>query len=57
MSGYNLFIETESLLIRPFRTEDVEPCYTMNLDEEVSRYTGDGGVVSKKEIEQESLKM
>ena len=31
--------------------EDIEPSYTMNLDTEVSRYTGDGGVVSKKEIE------
>ena len=31
--------------------EDIEPSYKMNLDAEVSRYTGDGGVVSKKEIE------
>ena len=31
--------------------EDIEPSYQMNLDAEVSRYTGDGGVVSKKEIE------
>ncbi|KAA3625431.1 MAG: N-acetyltransferase [Flavobacterium sp.] len=51
MPGYNLFIETERLLIRPFKMEDIAPCYTMNLDKEVSRYTGDGGVVSKKEIE------
>jgi RimJ/RimL family protein N-acetyltransferase len=47
----NLFIETERLLIRPFKMEDIEPSYTMNLDAEVSKYTGDGGVVSKKEIE------
>jgi len=47
----NLFIETERLLIRPFKMEDIEPSYKMNLDAEVSRYTGDGGVVSKKEIE------
>jgi len=51
MSNLNLFIETERLLIRPFKMEDIEPSYKMNLDAEVSRYTGDGGVVSKKEIE------
>ena len=51
MSNPNLFIETDRLLIRPFKMEDIEPSYTMNLDTEVSRYTGDGGVVSKKEIE------
>lgn len=51
MSNSNLFIETERLLIRPFKMEDIEPAYRMNLDADVSRYTGDGGVVSKKEIE------
>lgn len=51
MSNSNLFIETERLIIRPFRLEDIEPSYAMNLDEEVSRYTADGGIVSKKEIE------
>jgi len=51
VSNSNLFIETERLLIRPFTLEDIEPSYLMNLDEEVSTYTGDGGVVSKKEIE------
>ena len=51
MSNSNLFIETERLLIRPFKMEDIEPSYIMNLDAEVSRYTGDGGIVSKKEIE------
>lgn len=30
---------------------DIAPSYEMNLDAEVSRYTGDGGVVSEKEIE------
>lgn len=47
----NLYIETDRLLIRPFKMEDIEPSYIMNLDAEVSRYTGDGGIVSKKEIE------
>lgn len=47
----NLIIETERLLIRPFTMEDIEPSYAMNLDAEVSRYTADGGVLSKKEIE------
>ena len=51
MSNSNLFIETERLLIRPFKMEDIAPSYKMNLDAEVSKYTGDGGVVSKKEIE------
>lgn len=51
MSKFNLFIETERLLIRPFKTEDIEPSYIMNLDAEVSKYTGDGGIVSKEEIE------
>lgn len=47
----NLIIETDRLLIRPFSMDDIEPSYIMNLDTEVSKYTGDGGVVSKKEIE------
>jgi RimJ/RimL family protein N-acetyltransferase len=51
MSNPNLIIETERLLIRPFKMEDIEPSYDMNLDTEVSKYTGDGGIVSKKEIE------
>ncbi|MEO1012214.1 MAG: GNAT family N-acetyltransferase [Bacteroidota bacterium] len=51
MPNSNLFIETERLLIRPFTIEDIEPSYLMNLDAEISRYTGDGGIVSKKEIE------
>ena len=51
MSYSNLTIETERLLIRPFNMDDIAPSYTMNLDEEVSRFTGDGGLVSKKEIE------
>lgn len=51
MPNPNLFIETERLLIRPFKLEDVEPSYAMNLDPDVSRYTGDGGVVSKEEVE------
>ena len=47
----NLNIETERLIIRPFTLADIEPSYVMNLDEEVSKYTGDGGVASKSEIE------
>ena len=47
----NLTIETDRLLIRPFKIEDIAPSYLMNLDTEVTKYTGDGGVVSKKEIE------
>lgn len=47
----NLIIETERLILRPFTAEDIEPSYQMNLDAEVSKYTGDGGVVSIEEIE------
>jgi len=47
----NVRLETERLIIRPFTEADIEPSYEMNLDEEVSRYTGDGGVVSREEIE------
>lgn len=47
----DLIIETERLIIRPFTLADIEPSYAMNLDAEVSKYTGDGGVVDKKEIE------
>jgi RimJ/RimL family protein N-acetyltransferase len=51
MVDSNLIIETERLLIRPFSRKDIAPSYAMNLDAEVSKYTGDGGVVSKEEIE------
>lgn len=51
MISSKLYIETERLLIRPFKMEDVEPSYVMDSDPEVSRYTGERGVVSKKEIE------
>lgn len=47
----HLFLETDRLLIRPFELRDIEPSYALNLDAEVSKYTGDGGVVSKAEIE------
>lgn len=46
----NLEIETERLIIRPFRLADVESSYEMNLDPEVNKYTGDGGVVSLEEM-------
>ncbi|WP_051568675.1 GNAT family N-acetyltransferase [Crocinitomix catalasitica] len=51
MQNSNLIIETERLLLRPFKLEDISPAYAMNLDAEVSQYKGDGGVVSKSEIE------
>lgn len=50
MSYSNLIIETERLLIRPFCIDDIEPAYAMNLDAEISKYTGDGGTVTKTEI-------
>ena len=47
----NFQIETKRLILRPFTLDDILPSYEMNLDKEVSKYTGDGGVVSKAEIE------
>lgn len=44
-------IETERLIIRPFNIGDIEASHVMNLDAEVSKYTGDGGIVSFAEIE------
>ena len=44
-------IETERLILRPFTTSDIDGAYAMNLDAKVSRYTHDGGVVSRSEIE------
>ena len=46
----DIHLETERLLIRPFRLEDVEVAYAMNADPEVVQYTGDGGVVSMAEM-------
>lgn len=50
MSEHNLFIETDRLILRPFTEADIAGAYEMNLDVEVSKYTGDGGVVSYDEI-------
>lgn len=47
----NLIIETERLLLRPFTLNDIKPSHEMNKDAEVSKFTGDGGVVSEQEIE------
>ena len=44
-------LTTDRLILRPFTIEDVPAQYEMNLDPEVSRYTGDGGVVGIDEIE------
>jgi RimJ/RimL family protein N-acetyltransferase len=37
----NVIIETERLLLRNFTEEDAELIYRLNLDPEVTRYTGD----------------
>jgi len=50
MKTDHLNIKTKHLILRPFSLNDVEDCYQMNLDTAVSKYTGDGGVVSKQEI-------
>lgn len=47
---YNLYIETERLILRPFTIDDIVASYQLNLDKDVSRYTSDGGVVSMKEM-------
>ncbi len=51
LKKYSLEIETERLLIRPFTMDDIESAHAMNLDEKVSEFTGDGGVVSLAEME------
>lgn len=51
ISKADLRIETERLIIRRFEIRDIEPSYVMNLDPEVNKYTGDGGIVSKQEME------
>ncbi len=43
-------IETERLILRPFQMEDVPAWHILNQDPEITRYTGDGGVVSEQEI-------
>jgi len=40
---------TSRLIIRPFTIDDIDIAHAMNLDEAVSQYTGDGGVVSYDE--------
>jgi RimJ/RimL family protein N-acetyltransferase len=49
--GYPTTLVTERLTLRPFTAADIHASYEMNLDAEVSKYTGDGGVVSLQEIE------
>ncbi len=44
-------LETERLILRPFRMEDVPEWYLIHQDPEVTRYTGDGGVISQEEVE------
>ena len=44
-------LETPRLILRPFELADIESSWVMNKDAEVSRYTGDGGVVSRDEME------
>lgn len=43
-------LETERLILRPFTLDDLDASYEMNVDPEVSKYTGDGGVLSKSEL-------
>jgi RimJ/RimL family protein N-acetyltransferase len=45
-----MIIETERLIIRPYTLGDAEDAYRVNLDPDVSRYTGDGGVKSREEM-------
>ncbi len=46
-----MIIETERLLMRPYTPEDIEAAYQVNLDAAVSKYTGDGGVKTRAEIQ------
>lgn len=51
MPSQPTILETERLILRPYTLADIEASYQMNLDASVSQYTGDGGVVSRAEIE------
>ena len=42
MLNSNLCIETERVLIRPFKIEVIKLSYQINLEAEVSKYTGNG---------------
>ncbi len=44
-------LETERLILRPFQIDDVPAWHLMQQDPEITRYTGDGGVVSEQEME------
>ena len=50
MKNNKVILETERLILRPFTLDDLDASYEMNLDPEVSRFTGDGGVISKDEL-------
>ena len=45
-----MLLNTERLLLRPFQLSDIPAAYEMNLDPLVSKYTGDGGVLSEAEL-------
>ena len=51
MKTFNVKIETERLILRPFSLDDIDAAYQMNLDPEVNRYTHDGGVKTRDEIQ------
>ena len=42
--------ETERLILRPYCMADVDAAYAVNLDPEVSKYTGDGGPKTRDEM-------
>ena len=44
-------LETARLRLREFTLKDVDDMYLINCDPEVTRYTGDGGPLTRKEIE------
>jgi RimJ/RimL family protein N-acetyltransferase len=44
-------LETARLRLRPHTLDDVDASHRMNLDAEVSRFTHDGGVVDRSEVE------
>ncbi|MEQ9187625.1 MAG: GNAT family N-acetyltransferase [Cryomorphaceae bacterium] len=44
-------IETPRLILRPFTLADVEPSFKMEQNPEVNRYTHDGGVKTRAQVE------
>ena len=44
-------IETERLILRPFRIDDVKPSFEMEQNPNINRFTNDGGIKTYEDVE------